>query len=165
MRPISQLMIVCCGVSLFLVSCFKDPSPGYNTCTSPEPASDSTVLLQFAATNGITPHLDSTGLYYQIIDSGTGTYPTLNSKLNVKYIGTLMNGIIIDSTTDYANTGFLLGNLIQGWQFGLPKIKEGGRIKLLIPSVYAYGCTGSSDGIVPRNAPLYYDVTLVEIKF
>jgi FKBP-type peptidyl-prolyl cis-trans isomerase FkpA len=155
---------LCLSFIIYIGSCVKSSQPGYTTCTGPKPADDSTALLTFARANGITPTLDSTGLYYQIIDSGAGARPTLSSRISVTYVGKLMSGYTFDSVANAANTNFLLSNLIQGWQIGIPKIMKGGHIKLLIPSAYGYGCTGSSSGIVPANAPLYYDVQLVDVQ-
>jgi len=56
-----------------------------------------------------------------------------------------------------------LNGLIKGWQYGLPKIKSGGCIKLLIPSALGYSCTGYGSSI-PPDAPLYYDVYLDSLK-
>ncbi len=156
--------LISLALIIYVSGCVKSAEPGLNTCTGPTPADDSTALLNYAKSNGITPDMDSTGLYYQIIDSGAGVNPSLNSKIFVTYTGKLMTGLIIDSTTNPANTGFLLSDLIMGWQIGMPKIKKGGHIKLLIPSAYAYGCSGSMNGIIPKNAPLYYDVTLVDVQ-
>lgn len=161
-KPIIASLVL--GVIIFVASCVKSAQPGYITCTGPKPAQDSTALLAFASANGITPTLDTTGLYYEIIDSGAGVRPTLNSRIYVTYVGKLMTGFTFDSVSNAANTNFLLSSLIQGWQIGIPKIMKGGHIKLLIPSAYGYGCTGSSSGLVPANAPLYYDVQLVDVQ-
>jgi FKBP-type peptidyl-prolyl cis-trans isomerase FkpA len=152
------------GIIIFVASCMKSAGPGYVTCTGGKPADDSAALLAYASANGITPTLDSTGLYYEIIDSGAGVRPTLNSKIFVTYVGKLMTGYTFDSVGNSANTNYLLSNLIQGWQIGIPKIMKGGHIKLLVPSAYAYGCVGSSTGVIPPNAPLYYDVQLVDVQ-
>jgi FKBP-type peptidyl-prolyl cis-trans isomerase FkpA len=45
----------------------------------------------------------------------------------------------------------------------LPKIQVGGHIKLLIPSHLAYGCAGQAP-LVPGDAPLYFDITLVSLQ-
>ena len=72
-----------------------------------------------------------------------------------------MDGTYFDSTTTSAR--YELDSLIKGLQYGLAKIKSGGRIKLLIPSALAYGCQGVS-GVVPSNAPLYFDIRLDSLK-
>ncbi|HEX9510763.1 MAG TPA: FKBP-type peptidyl-prolyl cis-trans isomerase [Puia sp.] len=144
------------------VSCGKSSSQGSVSCTTIDPTADSSALLSFARTNGMTPVKDTTGLYYQIITQGTGATLNGNSRIFVTYTGTLLNGTIFDSTTNAAKTGFQLGTLIAGWQIGLPKIQAGGHIKLLIPSAYGYGCLGS--GTIPPNSPIYFDVTLVSVQ-
>jgi FKBP-type peptidyl-prolyl cis-trans isomerase FkpA len=45
---------------------------------------------------------------------------------------------------------------------GLTRIQAGGRIKMLVPSQYAYGCQGS--GPIPPNTPMFFDITLVSIQ-
>ena len=97
----------------------------------------------------------SSGLYYQVIEQGTGDnvgygriYPTL-------YHGTLVDGTVFDSAYNRGTPFNLnLGGVIQGWQEGLPYIKPGGKLLLLIPSELGYGPGGS--GSIPPNAPLVF---------
>src|SRR5438445_9322477 len=88
------------------ISCGKASDQGSINCTTVDPTADSSALLSFARTNGITPVKDTTGLYYQIVTQGTGAAPTSNSVIYVTYTGTLLNGTIFDSTTNAAKTGF-----------------------------------------------------------
>ncbi len=148
------------GICIYFISCNKANSPGYFSCTGITAVNDSSQLLAFAKDNGITPLADTSWLYYQIINQGTGAFPIGSSKITVNYIGKYMNGDSFDSTTSPAT--FQLDSLITGWQYGLPKIKAGGRIKLLIPSALAFGCIGS--GQIPPNSPLYFDITLVSVQ-
>jgi FKBP-type peptidyl-prolyl cis-trans isomerase FkpA len=150
------------GVSM-ITACGKGSSTGFIGCTDEPVSADSAVLLNYASGNGITPVKDTSGLYYQMISQGSGATPNANSTLYVSYEGILMSGAVFDSTTNSAKTGYPLGQLIRGWQLGLPKIQVGGRIKLLIPSHLAYGCAGQPP-IVPGDSPLYFDITLVNIQ-
>jgi len=163
-RKVLLFSIICVGIIAYLIGCSKSPSPGYYACSPLPPEKDSTALLEFAGKNGIVPTKDSTGLYFEIIDTGSGPPPTLNSKIFVTYVGKLMNGATFDSLGNSANSGFILNQLILGWQIGLPKILKGGRIKLLVPSALAYGCSGSPDGRIPADTPLYFDITLVDVE-
>ncbi|HXB45295.1 MAG TPA: FKBP-type peptidyl-prolyl cis-trans isomerase [Puia sp.] len=148
------------GICIYFISCNKNTSPGYFSCTGIAAANDSSQLLAFAKAYGITPIADTSWLYYQIINQGTGAFPIGSSKITVNYVGKFMNGDNFDSTTTPAT--FQLDSLITGWQYGLPKIKAGGRIKLLLPSALAFGCTGN--GQIPPNSPLYFDVTLISVQ-
>lgn len=55
-----------------------------------------------------------------------------------------------------------VGNLIKGWDIGIPGMKEGGWRKLIIPPDLAYG-KHPPQGI-PPNATLIFEVQLVSIQ-
>jgi FKBP-type peptidyl-prolyl cis-trans isomerase FkpA len=57
----------------------------------------------------------------------------------------------------------VLNQAINGWQIGVPLLKEGGTMKLIVPSSLAWGCTGAGSGTIPRDAVVYFDVTLVDV--
>ena len=57
---------------------------------------------------------------------------------------------------------FPLKRLIKGWQIGLPFCKQGGKIRLIIPSSLAYSIRNL--GIITPNSILVFDVEVVEIK-
>ncbi|MFC4233275.1 FKBP-type peptidyl-prolyl cis-trans isomerase [Parasediminibacterium paludis] len=150
--------------SLYVVSCGKGSDAASTICTNTPVATDSMALVNFATANNITTTKDASGMYFQIVSSGTGaTSPNGNSLVEVTYKGTLLNGTVFDSTAAGKTASFYLNQLIGGWQIGLPKIKAGGRIKMLIPSALAYGCQGAGTSI-PSNAPIFFDVTLVSFQ-
>jgi FKBP-type peptidyl-prolyl cis-trans isomerase FkpA len=153
---------VCLAVAGYFVSCVKSTT-GYTTptCDNIDPAKDSAQLVHFAA-DSILLTRDTTGLYFQILDSGSGPIPSANSTLEVTYTGMLMDKTVFASENNSYLQGLQLGQLIPGWQIGLPKIRKGGHIKLLIPSAYAYGCQGSGT-VIPPNAPVYFDVYLIDV--
>lgn len=130
-------------VALIFFACKAD-----KPCVPKTVESEMAVMNKFATDSTITVTQDASGLLYQIIDPGTGVAPSTASTITVKYTGRLMNGTQFDAND---NLNYPLNRLIQGWQIGLPKIKVGGKIKLIIPSSLAYGC----DGALP-NQPLYF---------
>ncbi len=58
-----------------MTACGKGSSTGFVGCTDEPVGADSAVLLNFASANSITPVKDTSGLYYQIINQGTGGHP------------------------------------------------------------------------------------------
>jgi FKBP-type peptidyl-prolyl cis-trans isomerase FkpA len=158
MRKIGLFFIGIAVIGYF--GCNKS-APQNNSCTNALPSSDSTALLTFAG-DSIHAVKDTTGLYYQIIDSGSNVRPTNNSYLKVTYYGKLMNNTTFASDSNSYLNNSQLGSLIIGWQIGLPKIGKGGHIKLLIPSAYAWGCYGN--GTVGANQPVYFDIWLLDLQ-
>ncbi|MBX3227883.1 MAG: FKBP-type peptidyl-prolyl cis-trans isomerase [Labilithrix sp.] len=96
---------------------------------------------------------------------GWGPEAKEGDTVKVHYTGTLLNGTQFDSSVGKAPFSFQLGkgNVIKGWDQGVPGMKVGGKRKLTIPSELAYGENGSGDKI-PPNSPLKFDVELLEIE-
>ena len=78
----------------------------------------------------------------------------------VKYKGYLTNGTCFDSTKTSLPT-FTLGQLIVGWQKGIPLIKAGGAIRLFIPPSMGYG--SNTVGPIPANSNLIFEIKLVDV--
>jgi len=104
---------------------------------------------------------DPRGFYYQVVTPGTGATPTLSSRVTVFYTGSLTNGNVFDQT-GATPASFGLGQLILGWQYGIPLIKAGGRIKLYLPPELGYGSQAA--GSIPPNSVLIFDITLQAVQ-
>lgn len=152
------VLLTVVSTALTLSSCLKSDSP----CQPLKPSSEESQIVSYATTNGINATKDPSGLYYQILDSGSGVKPTLTSKVYITYTGKFLNGATFDQEADATQTGWALSSLIEGWQIGLPMIKKGGHIKLIVPSSLAYGCTGY--GSIPPNEVLFFDITLTDVQ-
>jgi FKBP-type peptidyl-prolyl cis-trans isomerase FkpA len=131
-------------------------------CTAKPVSSEESAIQAYAAANGITATRHSTGLYYQIILPGSGATPSNSSHVYITYTGKLLDGTVFDQQNNSSATGWLLSDLILGWQVGLPLIQKGGHIKLIVPSSLGYGCSGV--GSIPANSILYFDITLVDVQ-
>src|SRR4051812_13840241 len=107
-------------------------------CASTPPQQEEPQILEYASKNGLTVVKHSSGLYYQILSPGTGKTPALNSVVSISYVGKLTNNTVFDQQMDPSKTKWQLNTLIEGWQIGLPLIREGGSIILLVPSAMAY---------------------------
>jgi peptidylprolyl isomerase len=108
----------------------------------------------------------ASGLYYQDLPAGTGTEAETGKNVTVHYTLWLHDGTKIDSSRD-SNHPFTftigIGEVIQGWELGIPGMKVGGKRKLVIPSSLAYGSSGSG-GRIPPYATLVFDVELLGVN-
>ncbi|MCH5689531.1 FKBP-type peptidyl-prolyl cis-trans isomerase [Niabella sp. W65] len=79
----------------------------------------------------------------------------------MKYVGRYTdNGQRVDASNLDREVSFTLNGVIQGWTIGIPKIKAGGKIKMIIPSSLGYGCYQGTR----MNQPLYFYVELISVK-
>lgn len=100
------------------------------------------------------------------IKKGEGQEVTSGDTVVMHYKGTLLDGTKFDSSYDRDEpfeTRIGVGRVIEGWEIGIPGMKVGGKRKLTIPSVLAYGESGAGD-VIPPNATLVFEVELLEIK-
>lgn len=135
----------------------------FSACTDRN-EKDEAIILDYLAENNLSAEKTAEGVYYIIEVEGTGAHPTITDQVEVNYEGYLIDGSIFDSSYDRGQSiTFPLMGVILGWQYGIPKLKEGGKGKLLIPSQLAYGATPPSSSI-PKNAVLIFDVELIDIK-
>ncbi len=112
-------------------------------------------------TIGIKPH---EGLYYIIEKMGTGRFVKATDTVTVFYKGRLLGDTaMFDQTAVGKPARFPLSRLIRGWQIGLPLIKEGGTIRLVIPSGLAYSIRTRSPKI-PPNSILVFDIEVVKAE-
>jgi FKBP-type peptidyl-prolyl cis-trans isomerase FkpA len=117
-------------------------------------------IKEYLDKKNLTAQSTASGLHYIIEVSGSGSHPGPSSTVTVNYVGRLLkNEEIFDQTTTGPRT-FELQGLIEGWQEGIPLLKKGGKGKFFVPSALGYGPFGS--GSIPANAPLIFDIELVD---
>jgi FKBP-type peptidyl-prolyl cis-trans isomerase FkpA len=137
-------------------SCIKD-----NGCQDKTVESEVGAMDAYASANGITTIVHASGIRYQIMNPGTGTQPSITDKVSVRYTGKLVsNGTVFDSQTGTPVT-FQVAGTVPGFQIALQLLKEGGVIKVIIPSSMGYGCGGS--GPIPGNSVIFFEVELVDV--
>jgi len=152
-------LVILLSTVFIVISCSKKND---NHCTPVTPESESNEIAAFCNAQGIIYTVDTNGIYYQVIDQGSGMTPNMNSVITVTYQATTLDGNVVADNTATPVTQ-PLNQFIEGWRLTLPYIQQGGRIKVILPSVFAYGCTGIA-GDVPPNSPLYYDIVLVKVE-
>jgi peptidylprolyl isomerase len=105
-----------------------------------------------------------TKLVTKEIVAGTGAEAKAGESVTVNYVGVLYKGGKVFDASWKRNEPFTFtlgrGQVIPGWDQGVPGMKVGGRRELIIPSPLAYGAKGSPPTI-PPNAPLVFVVDLL----
>jgi FKBP-type peptidyl-prolyl cis-trans isomerase len=95
---------------------------------------------------------------------GTGKEAKTGDTVTVNYVGVLYKGGKEFDASWKRKEPFQFklgqGQVIKGWDQGIPGMKVGGRRELVIPAELAYGKTGSPPTI-PANAPLVFVVDLL----
>lgn len=148
------LLVLFVVVSAFS-SCKKD-----NYDPVKQAATDEALIKDFITKNSIVAVRHESGIYYQIITPGSGPEVSVTNTVLVNYEGRLLNGTLFDKGNQIS---FPLSGVIVGWQIGIPRIKKGGRIRLIIPSVLAYGNESPSSDI-PKNSVLDFTVDLLNAQ-
>ena len=87
------------------------------------------------------------GIYYQIIEQGTGDALTADSAIVVDYTLKDPAGNVLDSGEDADFN--LAGGVIAAWPKIVPLINKGGKVRFFTPSQHAYGKMGDSRRIAP----------------
>lgn len=95
---------------------------------------------------------------------GTGATAATGDTVTVHYVGTLLDGTKFDSSID-AGRPFTFrigaGQVIAGWEQGVPGMRIGGRRRLTIPPSLGYG--NRANGPIPANSTLKFDIDLLSI--
>lgn len=95
------------------------------------------------------------------VTEGSGEPCPPGATVTIVYTGWLTNGSEFDSSKKTGKPArFPLGNLIQGWQQGIPGMKPGGVRRLSIPPHLGYGAGGSPPKI-PGNATIVFEIEMV----
>lgn len=109
------------------------------------------------------PVTEVTSLQKIDLSEGSGTEAKEGDTIMVNYTGAIaQDGTIFESSLDTGQPiNFSLSGVIEGWQQGIPGMKEGGKRRLIIPADLAYG--SQETGSVPANSALVFDVELIKI--
>lgn len=103
------------------------------------------------------------GLQYEVIKMGDGAKPTLTDTVRCHYHGTLINGVVFDSSMDRGEPAeFPLQGVIKGWTEILQLMPVGSKWKVTIPSELAYGDRGAGQHIQPGST-LIFIIELLDI--
>lgn len=102
------------------------------------------------------------GLQYEVLATGEGRKPKATDKVQCHYHGTLIDGMVFDSSVQRGTPAvFGVNQVIPGWVEALQLMNEGSRWKLYIPSKLGYGAQGA--GPIPPHSTLIFEVELIKV--
>ncbi|KAG9017053.1 FK506 binding protein proline rotamase rapamycin-binding protein [Tulasnella sp. 427] len=108
------------------------------------------------------------GVTIERLQPGDGkTFPRKGDDVTIHYVGTLAsNGAKFDSSRD-RNEPFVttigVGDVIPGWDEGVPQLSLGEKAILTCTPDYAYGKNGYPP-VIPPNSTLKFEVELLNIS-
>ncbi|KAI8983110.1 FK506-binding protein 1 [Pilobolus umbonatus] len=107
------------------------------------------------------------GVIVETIAPGDGVhFPKKGDVVTIHYHGTLDNGNVFDSSVK-RNKPFQctigVGQVIKGWDEGVPQLSLGQKARLICSYDYAYGDRGYP-GLIPPRATLTFEVELLKIN-
>ena len=168
--PLAVVAMAACGYADPYASAgpIANESPGALVAVSPSPGTDS-----FNDGAGLPVVTYPDGLQYVDLTAGAGDVAESGMNITVQYTGWLSTGgPPFDSSRNPGSTAFTVqigvGNVVPGWDEGIPGMKVGGKRKLIIPGALGYGTAGQTDPntgavIIPPNATLVFDVELLSV--
>ncbi len=128
--------------------------------SSLSPAANAAFLAANAKKPGVVVKPD--GLQFRILHNGFGIRPSPQDYVTVYYTGSLINGKVFDGTEPGMPARFKANSLISGWTEALSLMRVGDRWEVVIPSALGYGERGTSDGTIPPNQTLVFDLELIK---
>ena len=114
---------------------------------------------------------DAHGIYYEILEQGTGAACGKGKHVTVEYKGYLTSGQIFDASQgfhpqgheplDFTTDG---GQMIPGFDLMVQEMKLNETRKMVIPPELAYGSRGIPQAGIEGNAYICFDVKLIKIE-
>jgi len=107
------------------------------------------------------------GVTVERLQPGDGkTFPKKGDRVRIHYVGTLLNGQKFDSSRDRNKpfeTVIGVGQVIKGWDEGVPQLSLGEKAILTATPDYAYGDRGYGT-VIPPGSTLRFEVELLQIN-
>jgi peptidylprolyl isomerase len=160
------LLLALLGLVLALAGCGGDDKESAATATPKATAAPDNTDLSKKPTVTVPDELPPDKLQIEDIVKGKGPAAKKGDKVTVQYVGlTWSTSVEFDSSWSRGKPYPLTlgkGDVIAGWDQGIPGMRKGGRRQITIPADLAYGAQGSPPDIGP-NECLRFIIDMVKI--
>jgi FKBP-type peptidyl-prolyl cis-trans isomerase FkpA len=127
-------------------------------------------IQQYLTKNNIQAEKSSKGVFVQIQEKGDGPKVDSGKAVHVMYKGTTFEGTVFDSNLDTSFGHpdpyvFVVGQrgAIEGWDDGLRLLNKGGKARMYIPSMLAYGPNAPQGAPFKAYENLIFDVEVIDV--
>jgi FKBP-type peptidyl-prolyl cis-trans isomerase len=118
------------------------------------------------AKNMPNAYVDESGFVLITLEEGDGAKVPEGSDVQAHYILSNSKGEVVENSYMMAAQKgqeppkFSLNGVVEGWQKGVPKMRKGGRYKLVLPYNLAYGEKGN--GSIPPFETLSFEMEILD---
>jgi FKBP-type peptidyl-prolyl cis-trans isomerase FkpA len=127
-------------------------------------------LEKYLKDKGIKTEKTEKGVFVEIMEKGTGPKVDTGKAVHVKYMGKTLTGKVFDSNLDneFGHPDpytLIIGKhgAIEGWDDGLRLFNKGGKGRLYIPSMLAYGANPPQGAPFKPFESLIFDVEVTDV--
>lgn len=126
---------------------------------------DREIIENYIERKGLTMTESQTGLWYSVINEGTGEYLKDFDRIVMNYECSLLDGTVCYSSSNLGPKEVILGktDIEPGMNEGLRLLKPDGEALFILPPFLAYGLVGDGKQIPPRTV-IVYSVRITEVK-
>jgi FKBP-type peptidyl-prolyl cis-trans isomerase len=128
------------------------------------------VIEKYLKDNNIQAEKTPKGVFVQIENKGEAPYADSGKAVKVSYEGKTFQGVVFDSNRDssFGHTqpySFIVGQrgAIEGWDDGMRLFGKGGKGKLYVPSMLAYGPQVPPGAKFKAFENLIFDVEVLDV--
>jgi len=125
------------------------------------------MIMNYLEKNELKVKPTDRGLFFLEKVRSEGVRAAFGKQVVVRYSGEFLDGTKFDSTEENGEDfEFVLGNddqVIDGVEMTLETMRQGEKIRVLLPSFLAFGQKGSSTGMVPPFTPVIYNIELIKV--
>ena len=106
-------------------------------------------------------------LYFERYNTSVDSVIKPGKTVTMIYKGSYLSGRVFDEVKSQKpvtiNYGYE-GQMIRGIEKVMRRLRKGENAKIIIPSHLGFGEYGSSNGTVPPNTPLIYEIKIIDVK-